>query len=346
MPPKQPVVSELFHRIRNGFTAELKFLKAYHQEAFTIARNEYKIPETHLKTLTRRALKAAIETVRQYAWQPNLLHRTVQSQATVLRWRQNRITDADYRDVKNTLERYLRNHLGKCLGTELNPNQEIVYGKTLAVFIQKVKSDNFILTSTLDTYLIGIARNLIKEFGHKQRPAPANTSFTTINSNKPPTDSQKQALLKKMRFYRTSHRLIARQFSLLDEKCLQIILQHYGIDAERVDAADEVPEPSEPMTEADFEKLFDVALGPDGKARKLKDIAPDVRISLKKISEKHLECVDKLVLRVIPDLLNGPDSSFADKVREEMKARLAEAQTRRQKKQLEKQRGHVNSRRP
>lgn len=345
MPVKQPAISELFRRIRNGFTAEQKFVKAYQQKATEVALNEYKIPETQVKTLARRALAAAIGTVRRHAWQPNLIHRTVQSQATVLRWQQGRITDGDYRHVKSAIERYLRNHLGKCLGVDLNPNQEIVYGETFVEFLRKVKSDKFILTSTLDTYLIGIARNQVKAFIRGQRRAPANTSFKHISSGAESTDPQNLILLKKIRFYRTSHRLIAHQLGLLDDKCLQIILQYYGIDAERIDAAGEVPEPAGPMTEAEFETLFDVALGPKGTSRKLKEIADEVGISAKKISDKHLECVDKLVRQVIPDLLDGPDSSFADNVRKEMKARLAEAQVREEKRKLEKQRGYAKSRR-
>ncbi|MBD2751855.1 RNA polymerase sigma factor [Spirosoma validum] len=335
MPPKLSDTSVLVDLIRNGFTAERKFIKAYLSEAQDIALNKYHIPENQSETLAKRALNAAIRTVRLDRWQPNLIRWMVQSQAMILRWQQNRFTEEDLHKVQNTIERYVRNHLGQRIGGELNLSQERVCGETFDIFFRKVKSPGFVLTSSLDTYLIGITINQIKSFARRQHRIPANTLFDTAKTNPDPQDV---VLHEKLRFYRKSHRLVAQQLSRLDDKCLTIILQHYGIDSSRIDAVDEVLESNESMTETEFAALFDVALGPDSDSRKLKDIALDLGINPKKISEKHLDCLGKLVQNVIPTLLSEPDDSFVEAVRREMQTRLDEAQVRKQKKQLEKQR--------
>ena len=328
MAEKVPV----WERIRVGFRAGKTFTVQNRREAEDLARNRYKIPETYLTTLTRRVLNAAIRTIQLHTWQPSLIRRMVQSQALVYRWQQGKINDKEMQRFRGVAERYVRKQMGRSKGSGITVNQELVCDEAVGVFIQKISNPDFVLTSSLDTYLIGIAVRRVNAFYRYQKDGPVGNPFQPAPvANKPP-DETSVDLVDKSRFYHRAHQLVARELSSLDDKCLTIILQYYGIDPDRLETSSVLAESTGPMTHAEFDALFKVSAATGNVSRKLKDIAVDLGISPKKISQHHLACVDRLVERVLPVLLDESTSAFAEQVREEMSDRLAEARIRRQKK--------------
>lgn len=343
--PEPSVNPSVSGQIHTGFLAEQTIRRKFGKFLIDKARAEYQVSAEKAPALARRALTAAINTLRHNGYSPNLFGRMLQDQVLAAQLQpgqlhqkqRDALMQQQWDSYVEYAGNYARRHVGRCWPGTLTLPQEALRDEAMELFFVKLGKPDFVLTSALTTYLTGIMIRLIRVLSREQNE-PGLTGQRSKTTTSPPDTASRLVLLERIRFYRQAHRLIAGKLDSLSPTCRTIILRHYGIDEQRIGEMTQPPEPLESLTETEFNGLFDVALQAGGASRKLKDIADEVKLSPKQISDKHLECVDELVQAVVPILQQEADTSFSDTVRREMQDRLAEANHRIQTKKAQKQR--------
>ena len=216
------------------------------------------------------------------------------------------------------------------LDTSLAPhNQANVLEEAQKRFIDALLNPGFVLTSALSTYLIGMLRRVIKET-ERTGTAPSRRIGAPRNSQDGETDPFAVISLETIQYFQRAHQLIDTELVKLSPTCQTIILTHYAIDAARMADVTRQPVVDEALTEAEFRARFDAAMQQPGIASTLKELALKIDISPKKISDRHIDCLDRLVKAVIPQLVNDPKLTIAAPIRQQLQARLTIARSRRQ----------------
>ncbi|AQG78546.1 hypothetical protein [Spirosoma montaniterrae] len=332
------VAHALAKGIRAGFKAEQTLTEQVIEPLIAEARTTYGLAHTKATTLAWRAAKAVIRSLRHTdGWQSNMLGRMLHDQIETDRFQRDAIDDQTLARYTQPLDRYINWYVTTYIPDAGDDYKADIRQEVIARFYSQLKKPGFVLESTASTLLIGIAMRTIWSLGRKRKTQQKRSVIADSQLNKLQTNEIQ--LRERFNFYRLAYRHIATQLMDMDDVCQTIILQRYGIDQHRIGEFAQLTEQPPLLTEDEFDTLFNVAFSPTAKGRKLKDIAGDVGISPKQISDKHLACLDQLVRKVTPALLNARlHSQYGRLVKQQMETRLTEANARKQKEQAEKQR--------
>ncbi len=316
----------LSSRMYSGATAERTLKARLTEWATNLARQQLAIPDKAVPALVKRALRATVNSIRNTSiWRPGLAMQMLRDQALVYNL-QHRVATYAWQDrFRDRASQYVRLHLGRWNhGRHLTSEQERVCEESVDAFYDKLLNADFELTTSLSTFLIGIVKVKINEavrlgkysFGGRAGPLRAahlaEEPMATVDYDNS--------------FYQQVYNRVAAALGQLTETCQQIVIEHYGLDPQR---AYEQIDPPESLTDEEFQALFDVAMQPPRpQATSLKELAGELGISPKKISDRHLNCLDRLVRTVIPDLFDTPDLAIPELVRQTLQTRLDLARRR------------------
>lgn len=310
----------------SGAAAERTLKARLTEWATNLARQQLAIPDTAVPALVKRALRATVNSIRNTSiWRPGLARQMLRDQALVYNL-QHRVATHDWQDrFRDRASQYVRLHLGRWNpGRHLTPEQERVCEESVDVFYDKLLDPTFELTTSLSTFLIGIVKVKINEtirLGKYPLGGPAGTLRAPHLAEKPMVTVDQDNS-----FYQQVHNRVAAALGQLTDTCQQIIITHYGLDPQRVN---EQIDPPESLTDDEFQALFDVAMQPPKpQATTLKALAGELGISQKKISDRHINCLDRLIRAVIPDLFDTPNLAITEPVRQALQTRLDLARRR------------------
>ncbi|MBO0933832.1 hypothetical protein [Fibrella aquatilis] len=328
IPPELQPEPAIIHRIQSGAAAERSVTRRLTEWATSLARVECAIPDKVAADLANRALEATIAAVRNAVeWKPGLVRQMVQDQAFVYNL-QHRVAGQDLTArLSQCAVRYVRRHVGRWLpGRQLTSQQESIYQQAVDTFYDKLLDPNFKLTSSLTTYLIGIVKVRISEAARLNEATGGNPFLSRRTNNQPITDQVTIIPAETVYFYQEIHNRITTALGALSETCQTIIRAHYGLNPERLQPLANLPE--EVLSAAEFQARFDIAMSPTGQASSLKELADELQISPKKISDRHLSCIDRVVRLVVPDLLGTDALAIPTNVEQALQHRLEIARRR------------------
>jgi hypothetical protein len=279
-----------------------------------------KIPRQDAEKLARQALTATINSVRNNrSWKSGLVEQMVQDQVYVYYCQHRTLTKDQTEQFRAIAANYIRKrmgcwHSGAGASSALTSAQEDVCDAAINVFIDTLLDPTFVLTSSLTTFLIGIVKNKGYE-ADRQRKKPTGGSLPIVYVPPLPADI--------VSFYEALHNRMAKVFGGISEKCQTILIDYYNLDSQKI-TVKEIP--NEPLPPDEFDRLFSVALQQPGPGESLLAIADRLRISHKKISTRHVDCLTQIVQQVIPELMGDDRLTVPASIRTLLKKRLDKAQ--------------------
>lgn len=296
----------LLIRLRSGVNAEKLLEKSFLPWVETVLIDNHKIPTAAARKVAERTLTATINSVRENRdWKPGLGRQMAIDQAFVY-WiaQRGRPDQARLDRCLGVVNRYIQSYMNRMeMGHDVAFRQR-VEEETNKRFIDSLLKDGFVLTSALDTLLIGIIRNVIKE-AERANDDPFSRQKKRAQDGQPAFIS-----LETIQYFQEAHQLIDAELVNMRTNhptCHAIILEHYNIDPNSLTSAPQKPNVDEPLTDAEFLERFNVALQEPNLTGTLKELAPQIGISIKKISNHHRNCLDRLVRAVVPELVNTVD---------------------------------------
>ncbi|TAE25565.1 MAG: hypothetical protein EAZ91_18945 [Cytophagales bacterium] len=314
---------EFLQRIYSGYSAELKYQEKQRPWGENLARNVYKIPVKEVSKLTQKALNAALNTLRNVKDpKPGLLKRMIQDQAAVYHYQRGHLKGSLVKQYQGIAKRFLIKYLYLQKKIGLSVDYEAICEEATNTFFLKIREPEFVLSSALPSYLIGI---LINQYHSSIQPKWTSQNFT-------PTPNQTLSVaIESIRYFQYAHDTVARHISQLGVTCQQIILRRYGIDPEKVDAVSIMPVVEQPLSEAEFRERFTIGMEPSTGPVTLKTVAAKLGIDPRQVSREHLNCLDALVLNVANELFEESAPQLPDLLRDALQARIDEARARQDK---------------
>jgi hypothetical protein len=318
MPTLDPsLLKSLYARIYEGATAEDSLRRKLTEWAQK--QIPEKIPRHEAEKLAKQALTATINSVRHNrTWKPGLVEQMVQDQVYVYYCQHRTLTKNQTDQFRTFAANYIRKRMrcwnsGAGASSALTPEQEDVCDAAINVFIDTLLDPTFVLTSSLTTFLIGIVKNKGYEAA-RQRKKPTSGSPPIVYI--PPLPAEMVS------FYEALHNRMAKAFGEISEKCQTILIDYYNLDSQKITVK---AIPDEPLLPDEFDRLFSVALQQPGPGESLLAIADRLRISHKKISTRHIDCLTQIVQQVIPELMGDDRLTVPASIRILLKKRLDKA---------------------
>jgi len=311
--------ADFLQRIYLGYKAEQNYQKKQYPWGEELARQRYQIPLRAAPSLTQRALNAAINTLRRTSDpKPDLIKRMIQDQTIVYHFQQKQLRDKTLKQYQAIAREYTRKHMGLLVRGNLSVDQERVCENATTDFFIQIQKPDFVLSSSLPTYLIAILKRQIYS---SNRPGIKSNPFS---GDQP--ESQHFSV-ETLRYFQHTHRTITRYLGQMGATCQQIILRYYRIDVSRVSVVSDLPDAEQPLSEEEIRSRFAIGMGPPKSPETLKELSEKLGIDPRQASRQHLKCLDELVLNVAAELVT---KLVPDSLKDTLQARIEEARKRRQ----------------
>lgn len=334
-------------RIHTAHRHTRLFKREQRQWAEYLLQTHYNVPQKAAPSIIRLALKASVRTIRRTHFNAGLIRRMILDQVVVYYHQTRQIRDEHtrlyYKLARNRAVDYANLHFPAQPGVWQDDVEqkdsltdeawsnfyqyahEELASEAVLAFFNQIARPGFVLTKSLESYLNQIVRNMFFDLVKSYK------DLKPIHA--PPLPVRAAELAHDLiRYRQQAHRLIDNEFRALYSKCQELLRRFYRIDLERANRASSLSDQTEPLTEAEFRQLFAVGMAPTREVTSLTVLAPELGISTKKISDWHIDCLDELVLNVIPALFADEALSIPPGERIKLENRLRLAQLRWQSK--------------